>query len=472
MPSIRDGDAPQTALGLLPVLAANILPLVGVVWFGWDPETLVTVYALELLVLLPLAGVKALFAGKPPASDRESGVFSVSESNLVDKRGSVTVHDRLPPIYPRNVPFAAAVVVGGVWVGFFVLAPVSEVAAVLDVLGRPEVLLSVVALVVGQVVETAHTYFRSGRYAELSPYAVVEVPARQGFFLACFLFVVIVGGATSVPVAFVVVKVLFEWSGLRAERGGGGRFSGWLSGPDSDTTVDSVDVPVGQPSATVDVDGRSVAAAAIWRAVTTTGPFYVVLAAFVWLGVPAFLGDGTPSLTLWVASGLAGLTLLGLMLAGDIVEAILLNRWTTYHRIGDYLVAHDRLTDEPQWTTPVSELRDAAVVETRPSDRHFGTRTVIVTAGWGDEKTERTLGPVDTPEAFVETFDIPLQSTDCSPLDWRFVGAAVGSVALITVGSVVVAATPLGPSVPWVFLPVYLPFLGVVPMRLWKLAHP
>ncbi|SFL35061.1 hypothetical protein SAMN04487950_3494 [Halogranum rubrum] len=472
MPSIRHDDTPQTPLGFLPVLAANVLPLAGVVWFGWDPETLVAIYALELLVLLPLAGMKALFAGKPPASDRENGVFSVSESDLADKRGSVTVHDRLPPVYPRNVPFTVAVVSGGVWVGFFVLAPVSEAVAFLDVLGRPEVLLSVGALVVSQVVETTHTYFRSGRYAEVSPYAVVEVPARQAFFLSVFLFVVAVGGATPVLVVFVFVKVLFEWSGVRAERGGGGRVTGWLSGPDSDTTVDSVDVPAGQSSVTIDVDRRSVAAAAVWRAATTTGPFYVVLAVFVWLGVPSFLGDGAPSLALWVVSGLAGLVLLGLMLVGDIVEAVLANGWTTYHRIDDHLVAHDRLTDEPQWATPISELRDAAVVETRPADRHFGTRTLTVTTGWGDDETERTLGPVNDPKTFTDTFDLPLRSTDLSPLDRRFVGAAVGSAVCIAAGVVVVAATPVGPSVPWVVLPMSLPFLGAVPMGFWKLAHP
>ncbi|ELZ90391.1 hypothetical protein C440_16971 [Haloferax mucosum ATCC BAA-1512] len=470
MSSIQYGDTPQTALGFLPVLAANVLPLAGVVWFGWDPETLVAVYVLELLVVLPLAGVKALFAGKPPASDREAGVFNIPESDLADKRGSVTVHSRLPPVYPRNVPFTVAVVCGGAWIGFLILAPVSEVVSVLDVLGHPEVLLSVVALVVGQVVETVHTYFGSERYAERSPYAVVEIPARQGFLLSCFLFIVAVGGPTSVLVAFVVVKVLFEWSGFRAEHGGGGRLTGWLSGPDSEITADSVNVPAGHPSATIDVAQRSVIADAVWG-VVTKGPFYVMLATFVWLGVPAFLGEGAPSLSLWLASGLASLVLLSLLLVGDIVETVLTNKWTTYYRIGDQLVAHDRLTDEPQWTAPVGELRDASVVETRLSDRYFGTRTVTVTTGRGDDETERTLGPLDDPKTFVETFDLQLQSTDLSPLNWWFAGAAVSSVVLIAIGSIVVAATPLGPSVPWVLLPVYLPFLGVVPMGFWKLAH-
>lgn len=49
MPSVRH-DAPRIRLGFLPVLAATVLPLVGVVWFGLDSETLVAVYALELLI--------------------------------------------------------------------------------------------------------------------------------------------------------------------------------------------------------------------------------------------------------------------------------------------------------------------------------------------------------------------------------------------------------------------------------------
>ncbi|MFC5368554.1 DUF6498-containing protein [Salinirubrum litoreum] len=472
MAPTRDGDAQQTGIGFLPVLVANVLPLAGVIWFGWDPETLVAVYALELLVALPLAGVKALFAGTPPAADRENGVFDVAGSDLTAKRGSVTVHERLPPISPRNVPFAVAVVSGGVWVGFFVLAPVSAVVAVREVLGRPAVLLGVVTLVAGQVVETATTYFGRGRYATVSPYAVVERPARTGLLLSVFLFVVTLGGATPVLVVFVIAKVLFEWSGARAERGVGGRLTGWLSGPDSDTTADPVDVPPGDPSATVDVDQRSVVAAAVWRVVSETGPFSVVLATFVWLGVPAFLGGGEPTPTLWFASGLAGLALLGLMLAGDVLEVVLADGWETYARVGDRLVAYDRLTGEPQWTTPLGELRDVTVVETRPADRYFGTRTFTATTGWGEDATERTLGPVGDPETFVEAFDLPVHSTDLSPLDRRFVGAAVGSLVLLVAGAVVVVATPIGPSVSWVVLPMTLPLLGVVPVGLWKLAHP
>ncbi|WP_424009212.1 DUF6498-containing protein [Haloferax denitrificans] len=471
----RYGDASSSSLpaglGFLPVLSANLLPLAGVLWFDWDPETLLAVYVLELLLLFPLSGVKALFAGRPPTSSRDGGVLSLSESDLVDKRGGVTLHDRLPPVYPRNVPFATAVVSGGAWVGVFLLAPLSEVVSVLDVLARPEAVVSVAALVVGQIGETAATFLRGDRYAERSPYALVEIPARQAMFLACFLFVVVLGGATVALAGFVLVKLLFEWSGFRAEQGGG-RLTNWLSGPDGDATRESLDVPEGRPADAIDVDRRAVVAAAVWRAVTTTGPFYVTMAAMVWLGGTAFVVEGTPSLAVWVGFGLFGLALLAFMLVGDAVEDTLASGWLTYRRFGDRLVAHDRLTGEPQWVAAVGDLRDAEVVATRPTDRYLGTRTVAATVGWGDEEAERTLGPVADAEAFVEAFDLPVESVALSPLDRRFVGAAVASVVLTAVGVVTVVVTPLGPSTSWLFALFLFPVFAIVPKGFWSLAHP
>ncbi|WP_049972284.1 DUF6498-containing protein [Haladaptatus cibarius] len=471
MSATRYGNSPSTVIEFLPVLLANLLPLAGVLWLGWNPETLAAVYALELLFLFPLAGVKALFAGRPPVSDRGNGVVSVSESDLVDKRGSVTIHDRIPPIYPRTVPFATAVVSGGAWVGVFVIAPLSDVISMIEVFSRPEVLVSVVALLVAQLAETAYSYIRRGQYADLSPYAVVEIPARQGFFLAFLLFFVLAAGATFVLVGFVFMKVLFEWSGFRAECGGGGRLTRWLSGPNSDSMVESVAVPEGQFSTEIDADRRSVVVAAVWRTITTTGPFYVTMTGIVWVASVAFLSEGEVSLTLWLGVGLVAVLLFGIMLAGDIVEDVLTSGWMTYRRTGDQLVAYDRLTDELQWVTPVDVLRDAEVVKNRPSDRYFRTRTITVTTGWGNDETERTLGPVSDPELFVETFDIPIRSTDLSPLNRWFAGVAVASGIFILVGAVALVVTSFGSPGSWLFVAFLFPFFTAIPMGFWKLAH-
>nr|WP_279387016.1 DUF6498-containing protein [Natrarchaeobius halalkaliphilus] len=91
------------------------------------------------------------------------------------------------------------------------MAALAEVA-VDEALTRPEVWLGVAALVVGQGAETWHDYRRGGRYETTSPYAVVETPARQAFFLIFVLLVAAERGGAAVLVAFVAVKLLVDWS--------------------------------------------------------------------------------------------------------------------------------------------------------------------------------------------------------------------------------------------------------------------
>jgi hypothetical protein len=474
MPARRHGRFPSTSVGFLPVLGANLLPFIGVLWLGWDPETLVTVYGCELLLLFPLAGVKALFAGRPPRTDRESGVINVSSSGLVDKRGSVTIHNRLPPLYPRTVPFAAALVGAAVWVALFVGLALSEAVAVGDTIHRPAVLGSVVALAIGQLGETGYSYFRGGRYADVSPYAVVETPARQGFFLAFVLIVIpatSAAGTTLVLAGFVFVKMLFEWSGFHAERSGGGRLTRWLAGPDSEAMLDSLAIPSGPPSATIDVNQRAVVVTAVWRAFATTAPFYASLAAFVWAGTAVVLSDGAPSVALWTGAGLVALLVFGVMLGSDILEDVLANGWMTYRRVGERLVAFDRLTDTPQWTVSVDALTDVAVVETRLPDRYLGTRTCTVTTGWGVDEAERTLGPVTDPDALIKAFELPIQSTELSPLGRWAAGGAVVLVALLVIIGGAVLFSPLGSPGDGLYVLFLLPLLVLIPKGLWRLAH-
>lgn len=57
-----------------------------------------------------------------------------------------------------------------------------------------------------------------------------------------------------------------------------------------------------------------------------------------------------------------------------------------YRQYRDRLVAYDVWLDELQWAVSVDRLRDASVVHTRLPDRLFGTRTVELTAGFGDDE--------------------------------------------------------------------------------------
>jgi len=56
----------------------------------------------------------------------------------------------------------------------------------------------------------------------------------------------------------------------------------------------------------------------------------------------------------------------------------------------------------------------------------FGARTVELTAGVGDNETERFVGPVADGEALVSVFDLPIRSTDLPPMNRRIAAVAVG----------------------------------------------
>lgn len=62
---------------LLAVVIANLVPLVGVLTFGWRAATLVTIYWFELAVVAVWALVRALFAGRPSDFDRDALLIGV-----------------------------------------------------------------------------------------------------------------------------------------------------------------------------------------------------------------------------------------------------------------------------------------------------------------------------------------------------------------------------------------------------------
>ena len=110
-------------------------------------------------------------------------------------------------------------------------------------------------------------------------------------------------------------------------------------------------------------------------------------------------------------------------------------------------------------------------METRLPDRYLGTRTFPVTTGWGADEAERTLGPVTDPDALIEAFELPIQSTELSPLNrWAASGAAVSVTLLVVIGGAVLFS-PLGSPGDGLYVLFLLPLLVVIPKGLWRLAH-
>ncbi|QPV62936.1 hypothetical protein I7X12_19845 [Halosimplex litoreum] len=478
MPSPLDPKRSPTLVGFAPILLGNLVPLVGVLRFGWDPATLVVIYALEAVLSFPIAAAKALFAQRPPETDRDDGgTISVSNANLTGKRGSVTVAGWLPPLHLRTVPFAVTVL--GVSMSFTgILGLVLyETVDVLGVLGEPMVLTGVASLVVGQAVDTWRDYLRGGRYETVSPYTVVETPARQTFFLIAVLIAVPRpedGGAPVAPVlaAFVLAKLLVEWSAFRATHGSDGRIAGWLSGPDASADEpEPPRVPAGEPDDRVSVDRRSAGYAAVGHAVLESGPLYARVFSILWFFALVFLSGDTASTATIVAATVVGAGLLLVALAVKATSHYLRYGPLEYRRYGDRVVAHDRWLGEPQWAASVDAFRDVAVVGDRVSDRLLGTRTVAATTGW-DEEDRRLLGPFTDPSGAAERLGLSIGTTELSSVDRRVAGAAVGSLVALVAVAVALVAGPWESSTSLLYAVFFLPVGLAVPRALWRRAYP
>lgn len=477
MTSMIRPDRVARRTGFTPTLLANLFPLVGVIWFGWNPTTLLVVYALELLVSLPLAGAAALFAERPPRINRNgSAVISVSD-DLSGRRGSVRIAEWLPPVYPRNLPFASAIVLAAVFLGIVLGIALSNVPTVAPALGRTDVIGSTVALVIGSAVETWRERVHGDR-RDASPYAVIETPARQALFVV-FILLIVAGfdstGPVGVLVALVAGKLLVEWSGHQVARGDSGRLASWLSGPDAaEASPNSISVPNGAPDVRIPTDNRAVLYTGVLSVGSRLAPFVLLPFAFLWFAVLSLVGDAPRSLTL--GSGLA----VAVLFVGYLVSrvAIFYLEYATleYRQYGEQLVAHDTLVDAPQWSSSIGTLHGTEVITDRLPDRLLGTRTVAVTTGPDDGTTERHLGPVRDYERLVSALKLPVR-TDFEPLDRR----PVLAIVVCLVGSVIAfAVVAVGPwlSADELFgrLLVYGPFtvpMASLPLRfVWNRAYP
>lgn len=395
-------------------VAGNVLPVVGVLAFGWSPAAVLGVYWLELVAVcvwtLPMIPV----ARKRPnnALGERTGLLAPLQA----KRGSVPGPGPLPPVYLRNVPTLAA---------GLVLAPVVVgLGFVLFALTRPTITESVAAAMLlgggvaflGRGIETWRGYFRGG-YREHSPRSVLLGPLKYCFglgllFVAVLLSEAAVAGPVLEPRAalllLVVGKLAYDVRTIRLARDDERRslFARLYGSERTEIDPEPVETPHCEPSHRVSSPrGAAVLDAVVVGLGYGFGRVGVVVWPLVGLGVLA----GSAVL---VVAGL-GLGTVGALCRG--VTRYLRYGTLSYHCYDDVLVAVDTLLDTPQ-----SRMETHAVVSATVRrdwvDRLSGTESLSFDIA--DEGTDR---PVNLLVPDPETMDTSDDANRTVPMTVRHV---------------------------------------------------
>jgi hypothetical protein len=401
--------------GAVVLLGANLLPLVGVVGFGWSLWSLLVIYWVEAFSTVVLAAVKTLFAerGSPGISGQIEPLHELRE-----KRGGWILRNTWPPIYPRNIPFALSML--GVWsVTVLPLSILYWLAAEPPAVLSLDLVLGLGALVVAQIVEFVTEYIGTEEYTEVSAQEIMRTPAQLTVLVLSLGVFAADGGRTGgllILVSVILAKTTASLYRFYVEHVGtpilglGDR----LVDEDASEPPPELDLPDTDVQARVTVSAKSVLLGSVWS-------IAYGFANQLGLGALAFLGLAVVSREpVWVA--------LGLLIVCAIIAARVLSycfRYGTveYQRRGDTLVAYDTLLEAPQWIVTVGPFTEFSV-KNAIADRLLGTGTLTISGVESVDSGTVQVGPVADIDRVVETLELPVEETTRPERDPAVIGAA------------------------------------------------
>lgn len=187
----------------LPLLIANLFPLVGIALLDWHPEEVLFVYWLEIGSFVVLYSGLVLFAKRESRpADRNIDPLSFSLPFVNARETPIQPFDRVPAVYPRNVRYAIGLFVWGLvfWWCLAVLMVLMPARAtlelstsgegvligdVLSIIGNafsPAILVNACLLFVSQLVTIRREFFGRQRHERLSAATIAKLPIRVIFF--------------------------------------------------------------------------------------------------------------------------------------------------------------------------------------------------------------------------------------------------------------------------------------------------
>lgn len=240
----------------IPILIANLFPLVELIFLDWQIQNVLFIYWIEIGLHVLIYSGLVLFAGREPKPEgRTIDPVTLSVPFLTTNSDSIQPVDWMPPIYGRNVRYAAGLLVWGLgfWACLSVLMivlpsseslelpagstaiPIEEYISVISDAYSPEILGNALVLGVSQLLAIRREFFGQQKYEQLSAPMTAEIPVRKVVFwilltgIAIFVFpiaslpLVAVFDTTTITqigTAMIVVlgKLTIEWSAFQAQQ--------------------------------------------------------------------------------------------------------------------------------------------------------------------------------------------------------------------------------------------------------------
>ena len=416
--SLRERLSSVTFLlgGATALLGANLLPLVGVVAWGWSRWSLLVVYWVEAFSTVVLAAIKTLFAerGSPGVPGQIEPLHELRE-----KRGGWRIRESWPPIYPRNVPFALSIL--GVWsVTVLPLSVLYWLSAEPPVAFSLDLLLGIAALVTAQAVDFVSEYIGTEEYTDVSAQEIMRTPAQLTVILLPLGLFATGGGRAGgllLLVGVVLAKATVSLYRFYVEHVGTPilRLGDRLVDDEAfSEPPPELDLPDEAVRARVSVSAKSVLLGSVWSIVFGFASRFG-LGVLALSGLAVMVGDPA-----WIAVGL--LAILGIV-AARVLSYCFRYGTIEYQRRGDTLVAYDTLLEAPQWIVTVDPFTDFSV-KNAIADRLLGTGTLTVSGVESVDRDDVQLGPVADIDRVVETLDLPVDETARPERDPAVIGAA------------------------------------------------
>jgi len=260
---MTNGSSSDDRSTLLWLMASNLVPLCGLVFFDWRADETLLVYWIGVTTTIVFYSGLVLFAGREPTLDgRDRGVRAVPVPGISSRSGWVQPVEWLPPINYWNVQFVLWPLLlgmlfwlpsGTIFIDFLnpdpILvrgSPVDDYIGVVSAAASVETVAAGLGVAALQAISEAWEFVSRRQYEAVSALDLAEIPSRIGLYwftatICTFVILILtwpfVGRfdpttitEARVLVCFLGLKLTLDWSLVQIRRGNGpSRLLQWLT---------------------------------------------------------------------------------------------------------------------------------------------------------------------------------------------------------------------------------------------------